>query len=568
MVTKPPALSDFEPLLPAERAVLRAAASGAIAKVGYRRPRAPTPEVRLRAEFLAFLARGGGEGAPVADRQLQIMGACVVGRLDLAAATLPLSLWLYRCSFGAAPALDGARVRGNLSFADCALPGLHAEACRIDGDLALNAGCTLGGAVQLARSRIGRHLDCERLHLAGGTDAARAWRQMFVADGAQIGGDVNLCGGVEAVGEVRFVGARIGGDLRASTARMTADIDESGARGVALNLDRVRVGGHVALDAGFSAAGAVLLQQASIGGDLDGSGADFDAVGDTSWGDAGAALRLDRARIGGALILRRLQAPLQGASLADAQVGTLVDDASTWGGGHVLDGFVYTRFGAGAPTDAATRLDWLKRQRPDHLEHDFRPEPWRHAIRVLARMGLEANARELAIGREHQLRAVGAIGRGAPPLLRGPVRLAHDALGLVAGYGHRPLRLLASALLVWLVCGAAYWATAHAFAPSAALRAAAPQLAACRPDDCPQLPATVPAFQPLLYSLDALLPLADLQQQRHWAPVRGALAPEVEAWVGTPLLRLLSGFEAGCGWALLLTWLAGLFGLTDRDRRV
>ncbi len=552
-------LHDFEPLLPAERIVLRAAAASDIAKIGYRRPRAPTPDQSVRAELLAFLARGGGAGAPVAARQLQIMGAWVTGRLDLAGASVPLSLWLYRCGFAAAPLFDGAHVLGSLSFADCTLPGLRAEGCRIDGDLALSAGSDIEGEVRLTRTRVGRELNCERLGLRGA-------RCLFVADAMQIGGDLNLCGGVEAIGEMRFIGARIGGDLRASAARLTADIDPAGARGVALNLDRACVDGSVALDAGFSAGGAVRLQQVEIRGDLDCSGADFDAVGDASWGAGGAGLVLTRAQIGGCLSLQRLQTPLQGASLIDAQVGSLIDDASTWGLHLELDGFRYKRFGRGAPTDAATRLDWLLRQRAAHLATDFRPEPWRQLVGVLRHMGHDASARAVALGHERQLRKIGAIGRGAPRGLRWLVRLGHAAFGLVAGYGQRPLRLLASALAVWLLCGAAYWGAAGGFAPSAALLVAAPRLAACRPD-CPGLPATLPAFQPLVYSLDLLLPLVDLQQQRHWAPARGAVAPALEAAIGTPPLRLLGWVEAACGWALALAALVCLARWAAHDRR-
>jgi len=76
----------------------------------------------------------------------------------------------------------------------------------------------------------------------------------------------------------------------------------------------------------------------------------------------------------------------------------------------------------------------------------------------------------------------------------------------------------------------------------------------------------VPAFEPLAYSLDALLPLADLGQSRHWAPARGALAPEVEAWLGVPPLQWLVWCEAAWGWALALMWLAALLGVGDRDR--
>ncbi|HWH81803.1 MAG TPA: hypothetical protein VNU71_06165, partial [Burkholderiaceae bacterium] len=135
-----------------------------------------------------------------------------------------------------------------------------------------------------------------------------------------------------------------------------------------------------------------------------------------------------------------------------------------------------------------------------------------------------------------------------------------------AGYGYRPLRVLGCALLVWLACAAAYWSGAGGFAPSAPLLAAAPKLAACRPD-CALLPATQPGFQPLVYSLDVLVPLIDLQQRRHWAPARGALAPALEAQLGVPPLRVLTWLEATCGWLLALTALLAVSGVTERDRR-
>ena len=565
---RPQSLQDFEPLLLAELVVLRAAAAGDIAKIGYRRPRGPTPDVRLRAEFLGFLARGGGEGAPVKGQRLQIVGASVVGRIDLAAARVPMSLWLYRCSFGAAPLLEGAQVAGSVTFADCALPGLNAEFSRIDGDLALNAGCSVDGEVQLTRAVIGRDLNCERMHMRPNGHAVHALRRQLVADGAQIGGDVNLGGGFEAVGEVRFVAAHIGGDLRADAARMMADIDEAGARGAAFTLDRVQIGGSVSMNGGFEAAGQVSMQRARIDGDVNCTGAAFDIIGDASWGDNAAALLLDRARIGGALILQHLQGPLQGASLCDARVGSLLDDASTWGQHHVLDGFSYKRFAADAPTDAPMRLDWLARQNNLHLGFDYRPDPWRRLIRVLRRMGRNTSARDVAIGREQHLRRAGLIGLGVPPALRWLVRGGHALFGAFAGYGHRPLRLLAVAGAAWLLCGAAYWAAAEngALAPSASLLAADPRLATCR-TECAQLPATAPRFQPLAYSLDVLVPLIDLQQKRHWAPARDAVAAGLEGALGTPLLRVLTWFEALFGWAVGLTLLATFTGLTDRDRR-
>lgn len=560
-----PTLQPFEPLWPAELIVLQAAAAGAIAKVGFQRPQGPSPNTRVRAAFLGFLARGGGAGAPVGGRRLQVVGAWIEGRLDLAWARVPMSLWLYRCTFQAAPVLEGARIAGSLSFPDCALPGLNAESCEVDGDLALNSGCRVDGELLLTRATVGRDLNCDRMRLGGGQDRRQPAGRL-VADGATIAGDVLLTGGFEAAGEVRFKAARIGGDLRAGNAHLTAGLDAAGTRGVALDLDRSQVGGSVRLDAGFSAAGQVRMQQARIEGDLDGSRAAFDAVGDARWGDHSAALLLDRAQIGGALVLRHLQDPLQGASLVDAQVGTLADDASTWGQHHVLDGFAYRRFAADAPTDAPGRLDWLTHQRAAHLGDDFRPDPWRRLIDVLRRTGHEHSAGSVAIGRERHLRRAGLIGRCAPRAQRGLARLAHGLFGLLAGYGHRPLRLLACAIVVWLACSGVYWAAAErgAMAPSAALRLAEPRLAHC-PPDCEALPNTVPAFQPFVYSLDVLLPLLDLQQVRYWAPVRPADTRSAAGWRGPPPLTLLTWLEALCGWSLIGVGLTMLARSTRRD---
>ena len=88
------------------------------------------------------------------------------------------------------------------------------------------------------------------------------------------------------------------------------------------------------MDAGFVAAGQVRLERARIGGDLDACDAAFDVVGDSTWSD-GAALLLDGSPTSAArLRLRRLQTALIGASLVDARVGTLADDATTWGQRH------------------------------------------------------------------------------------------------------------------------------------------------------------------------------------------------------------------------------------------
>jgi hypothetical protein len=281
----------------------------------------------------------------------------------------------------------------------------------------------------------------------------------------------------------------------------------------------------------------VALRRARIGGDLDATGASFDWLGDSAWG-GGTSLVLDRARVDGALILRELQAPLLGASFVGARVGSLVDDATTWGERLVLDGFAYSRLGEGAPLDTMFRVDWLERQKPSHLRAQFRVQPWRRLISVLRRMGHAHRAGSIALRREQRLRRIGWVGSWAPPALRWLPQAGHLMLGLLAGHGYRPARLLGWMAAVWLLCGAAYWAAAD-FGPATA--------------------AGLPAgafFSPFAYSLERLLPMLAVGQSGTWVAE--------PAW--SEAVRWLSHLETAFGWLALLLLLASLAGWVDRDR--
>ena len=565
-------LDDFQPLRRAERILLRACTHGDIAKVGLRRPVAGTVDVTVRASLLAFLARGGGPDVHVRARRIEMLGAWIEGKLDLGDARIAMSLWFYRCVFDTTPMLDNAQVQGGVGFPDCSLPGLMAEGCRISLDLALNAGCSVGGEVRLKRAQIAGDLHCARLKLQTGDDSASSKRP-FIADAARIDGDVTLSEGFESVGEVRFVGAVVGGDSRAGPAPPPGPLDNAGARSAALVLDRIEVEGSVHLDAGFAAAGRVCLRRAKIGGDLDCTAAAFDMVGDAAWGN-GVALVLDRARIGGTLFLRRLQGPLLGVSLADARVKVLADDATTWGERIVLDGFAYSRFGEGAPVDAPFRLAWLGRQEPAHLGDDFRNHPWRKLIAVLRNTGHAGGATQVAMRRETLLRRIGRIGETAPRAWRWVPRGMHRLFGALAGYGHRPQRLAAWAAAVWLACAAAFWLAAEqgVMTPSDPAVFADPRHAACRArnanwTDCAALPREHPRFQALAYSLDLLLPVANLRQSDAWHPAvtaPHAATPWALGWDDG--VRALAWFETLFGWLVALTLVASLAGWTDRDR--
>jgi len=539
-----------------------------------RRPLVPSAETTIRGAFVSFLARGG-DGGHAGARRIEIVGAWLQGRIDLRDTVVRESLWFYRCVFDAAPRFEGARIGGSVSFPDCLLAGLRAESCSFAGDLALNSGCTIRTEVRLAGATIGQDLNCERLRLRSSDRSVSLPRRRLMADGAQIAGDAILAGGFEADGDVRLVGVRIAGDLRVADARLTGSVDSEGVRGDALNLDKVRVAGRVCLDRGFSAAGAVRLKRARIDGDLDCNGAAFDVFGDASLNGC-AALLLDRAKVGGSLVLTRLKRPLMGASLAGMQVGALQDDSFTWGGRLALDGFTYARFAEGAPTGAPFRLSWLAKQEPAQMGRDFRPQPWRQLIAALRGMGHHDDARNVAVERESHLRRIGRVSAGAPRVLRWLPRLGHRMFGLFAGYGHRPWRLVAWMFVTWLLCSAMYWVAAErgVMAPTNPQVFNDPRYGHCRPGNwtqCPALPTEYPAFHPFAYSLDLLLPLVDLQQEHRWAAMSGSAQHAgsseprtVDPWGGAT--RIVSWLEILFGWAASLTLIAVVAGLFNRDR--
>ncbi len=523
------ALARFGRLRPAEKLLVRACAAGDIAKVALRLPDAPSDVVGIRASLLAFILRGG---LPFKGRQVQLVGAFIEGRLDLADARIEGGLWLYRCSFDSAVVLEDAQVLGAVTLSGCHLPGVLADRCRVSKGLAINAGSTVLHEVHLAHGRIGGDVDFSGLDLSGASDRVNV-RRALLADHLEVAGSLRLGQRFHAVGDVQFTGAQVHGDVHIG-GHFNGCLQAGGMRSAALVLDQLRVGGHLTFEPGFGAAGGVRLRRACIGADLGARGANFDWLGDAAW-MSGSALALDGARIRGTLDLREQQAPLHGVSLADARATTLADDLTTWGDKLVIDGFDYRRFADGAPLHDQFRIDWLERQEPAHLRAQFRMQPWRQTVRVLRRMGHGHAAQGVALRREVWLGRNGRVGAWAAPGWRWAPRAGHGLLGTLAGHGHRPGRLVAWMAGVWLACGLGY--------RTALTQGLGPQAA--------------PEVDPFVYSLDRLLPLADLHPPVAWA----------SGGAGAAALRWLGQAEAGFGWLAMVLLLASLAGWMDRDRR-
>jgi hypothetical protein len=184
--------------------------------------------------------------------------------------------------------------------------GVFVRGAWIDGDLDLND-CTVPHPLVIIRCHVEGDVRLSRaavklLHLAGSRVGALS------ADGLRGDDDVNLCDGFVAKREVRFLGASIGGDLNCSGARFVA------SEGVALGFDRAKIAGSVFLNNNFVAKGTVHFLGASIGGNLACPGASFEA-------SEGDALSFDGAKIAGGVFLNKNLVARNPVRFLDATIG-------------------------------------------------------------------------------------------------------------------------------------------------------------------------------------------------------------------------------------------------------
>jgi hypothetical protein len=157
---------------------------------------------------------------------------------------------------------DGARLtgRGSDGYA------LFAAGMKVGGDVSLTGGFTAaGGAVWLARADIAGTLSCDGARLTG-TDSDD---YALVAAGMKVGGDVSLTGEFTAAGAIQLVRADIAGTLICDGARLTG----RGSDGYALSAAGIKARSGVLLTGGFTADGAVWLDDAEISGQLNCDGA-------------------------------------------------------------------------------------------------------------------------------------------------------------------------------------------------------------------------------------------------------------------------------------------------------
>lgn len=500
-------------------------------------------------------------------------------------------LQLSRCAVSDGVRLAGAQISGGLLIADAVLGGsasewaLYARRATIGGDLVL-AGATLDGGLALTNARLGGTGDLDRVRVTAAPAAPAAhaidadnltveaafycrWAEIqgevtfrharvaaalsfsrtavrnpggvaVRASRATLEGGLYLHDGFTAEGQVRVVSARIVRTLRLDGASLshpgqvalhadfvtieglldgrrgltidgetslldatvTGPVHLEGAHlrnpgGAALTAHGMTVGALLQLCDGFTADGRVRLAGAKVGSRVCFDGAEVRAPGEI----AVSCWRVETPE----LALRWAVPPEGTVDLRYATVSILRDDEDTWPSTLDLDGL---RYDVLEPTgEADSRLAWLACG-----PSGFRPQPYEQLAAVYQALGDGPGSRTVLLAKQRRQSAVGTW----------YARVWGHLQDVTVGYGYRPLRA-ASWLLALLVVGAALFGRS--------------ELAQVDPDQDIR-------FQPVIYTLDLLLPIVDLGQERAFQPA-GA-----QQWLAYLLIA--------AGWILATTIAAGL----------
>lgn len=597
------AVRKFGNLRPVEEELFRCAATGKQANyTDEEDPMDPAlaeqwgPERAMQADRIAWLCTEREAASLVGHRGVRVAGLCLESLLDLDFARINFPLVLENCSVREGIGLRSAELR-TLHLVGSYCGALVGEGVTLHGDLILAEGFHAVDRVGLKSALIEGDIDCSGGRFHGGEPT-------LCVESATVRGDVLCESGFRCHGGASFTGSQIGGVFACKGGDFSSD------NGPALRVDQARIRRGVRLHHGFHATGTVSLRGASLGGDLDCRNARFEkpdgvaidaseadvkgrvllgkgmnctgavrltgsivrdkvdcSRGSILCGDKvafdGRRMRLEgdldiqeRACVEGCVDLRdasiaaRLvlqqeeRGRIVGLDLRGARVGVLVDNRNAWPpkGGLHLEGFAYRSIAAGAPDSGRLRADWLRRQ----PKSDFSLGPYQAMAAYFARRGRTAEALRImfASARDRTRRARLSLW----------TQFWRGLAEMLFGYGYRPLMPLMWAVLLVLLGWLAFAAAGKT------------ELMVRRQE-------TGPLFDPLVYSVENLMPVLELGQGATWRVAQqGDADVPITEQVGLHLtaygLRLFDRGQAIAGWLLAGSFVLGLVGWLMAMRRV
>lgn len=315
------AKKDFGKLTSAEKKFFQAVARGEFADYRVHGEKKTDPELAagwgkertLSAEKIMWVCTDEQAKSQVTHKGILIRGAKIVDPLELLFAQLDFPLSFFQCRIMENIDLRHSMVKG-LFFEGSHIKKLAADGVRIDGSVYLRNGFRADGEVRLLGATIGGDLDCSRgrLHNPNG--------KTLFASRLNVRGSLHLREGFESIGEVCLLGSKIGNNLECGKGRFL------NPKGKALSADRLNVEGSVFLNKDFEAQGVVSLSGATIGNNLEcGTGRFVNPKRN--------ALNADNLNVGGSVFLNENFEAQGAVHLPGATIGSNLECSS----GHFLN---------------------------------------------------------------------------------------------------------------------------------------------------------------------------------------------------------------------------------------
>lgn len=483
-------LADFQPLKLAEEKLLECCQNGEEAYIGEKRPTEKTKANEIRAEFLRWLILS--KEIEIDPNGIQFEGAWISGVLDLENVHCLSVLSFLNSVFEEKLFFLRSLIKALHLSGSFLRKGLVCDGMICKGNIHLRR-ILSDDTIRLLGAEISGNLDCD---FGSFKSANKEEQSALLCDGIKISGSTLFRDSI-CEGEVRFLGATIGGNLECDRSRFKAKDQE-----------------HKAIDC-------------------------------------------DGMQIKGGLFLRNECFVYGGIELGAAIVGSLVDDRYFWQQETLraaqLDGFKYEHI----YTDDITASFHLKNMLVKMPI--FKPQPYRQLAKVLRDMGHDRDADEVMIAlNDKRLSAqikvsfqIKINNLKKEFIVFYLIRIIGALISYVfrkvykwtSAYGYRPMRAFGVMLFVWLLCGLIYDYSAKraVFVPTNPLiykpiYQDQPQETNCTLDanGTPWFAsvedyntsknnwyyathAEYTTFQPYWYSLDIILPIVDLKMENDWS---------------------------------------------------
>ena len=468
---------------------------------------------RTDGPFGSIYAKSEVSGVAVSAERLSVGGeVTLAGRCEVAG-TLDLSK----------AGMSGVSIGGGCELRAPGRTAVDLNSAEIRAGLILDQGAVVEGTIRLAGAVIHGTLG---LH---GTLSRPERQSLVAANQLAVDGDVSLANLRTEGGRVNFHGAALG-RLSAAGARL------HNPGGHSIRFNQAAVKGSVRLVNGFTSAGVVALDGATIQGQLQLTGGEFTGPPLLAGGGHRHAVEAISATVGGGMDLG-WKAVSPSVDFTDATTTLLADDPATWPEEFTIAGLSYERFAEpeGAPRsrvwDAGARSAWLGRA-------EFDSGNYEQAATVFRHHGYAREAEQILMAQRRHARQVDRPGTAW-------WRRAVEAAYSFIGYGYRPSRVLwlLAVLLVAVTVslelpasqatlrstngnGAVYETTGllTPAAPGARAQRGAPVAG----DSCGD--GAVRCFSPVLYAIDTVVPLISLDQRATWYPDPNVPGGQLMLW--------------------------------------